>query len=75
MGELGLYLALTGQCYEWPRFYVCSGIGTHFIENEKIELIMKKINKKKYNNEFIDKLLHENSKSFLAKVSRYSLKT
>ena len=37
-----------------------AGIGTHFIENEKIELVYEEIiNKKNYNNEFIDKLLQK----------------
>ena len=69
MGELGLYLALTGNVMNGLDS-MFAGIGTHFIENEKIELVYEEIiNKKNYNNEFIDKLLHKNSKSFLANES------
>ena len=41
---------------------IYAGIGTHFIENENIELIIKKIiGKNNYNNEFIDNVLDENA--------------
>ncbi len=65
MGELGLYLALTGNVMNGlDSMY--AGIGTHFIENENIGLVYDKIiNKSNYNEEFINKLLNENSKVFL----------
>ena len=64
MGELGLYLALTGNVMNGlDSMY--AGIGTHFIQNEKIELVYEEIiNKSNYNKEFMNKLLLENSKVF-----------
>ena len=45
------------------------GIGTHFIENEKIELIIKKIiDTNNYNNEFIDNILNENAQVLKSKI-------
>ncbi len=69
MGPLGLYLALTGRVMNGlDSMY--AGIGTHFIENNSIELVYEKIiNKSNYNNEFIDSLLNENSKDLKVKES------
>ena len=42
MGNLGAYLALTGRVMNGLDS-IYAGIGTHFIENENIDLIIKKI--------------------------------
>ena len=52
---------------------VYAGIGTHFIENENIELIIKKIiDTNNYNNEFVDNVLNENAQVLKSNVSSLS---
>ncbi len=69
MGELGLFLALTGRVMDGlDSMY--SGIGTHYIENENINHIYEKIiNKSNYDYIFIEQLLNANSKKLLEKDS------
>jgi enoyl-CoA hydratase/carnithine racemase len=72
MGNLGVYLALTGRVMNGLDS-IYAGIGTHFIENENIELIIKKIiGKNNYNNEFIDNVLDENAQVLKSNVSSLS---
>ena len=72
MGNLGVYLALTGRVMNGLDS-IYAGIGTHFIENENIELIIKKIiGKNNYNNEFVDNILNENAQVLKSNVSSLS---
>ena len=72
MGNLGAYLALTGRVMNGLDS-IYTGIGTHFIENENIELIIKKIiDTNNYNNEFVDNLLNENAQVLKSNVSSLS---
>ena len=72
MGDLGVYLALTGRVMNGLDS-IYTGIGTHFIENENIELIIKKIiGTSNYNNEFVENLLNENAQVLKSNVSSLS---
>ena len=64
MEAKGLYLALTGRLMNGlDSMYV--GIGTHYIDNNDIEMVLTKILKEsKYNIDFINNLLNKNTKIF-----------
>ena len=61
MQSKGLYLALTGRVMNGlDSIYV--GIGTHYVDNEKIKMILTEIiNKTKYDIDFVDNLLKRNT--------------
>ena len=67
-----VYLALTGRVMNGLDS-IYAGIGTHFIENEIKELIIKKIiDTNNYNNEFVDSILNENAQVLKSNVSSLS---
>ncbi len=62
MQSIGLYLALTGRVMDGlDSLYV--RLGTHYIDNNKIESLLEEIiNKDKYDKEFVDNLFDQNAK-------------
>ena len=65
MGVTGLYLALTGKVMNGSdSMYV--GIGTHFIEDNKINFLLEKIiNKTNYSKNYVDDILDKKSTTVL----------
>ena len=69
MKEVGLYLALTGKVMD-GQDSMFVGIGTHYINNSKLDLLEEEIiNKNNYKIDFIDDLLNKNSLPVLKGVS------